>query len=105
MMRKPSQRKSQMTSNGFQQLDFPAVAVPDLADVDDRHVHRPENRENNRVGIAEQNNERQTEACPCKDRQRLVRDAEPEERRHFQHASATGTELRLYAREKMIRRS
>src|ERR1700680_2188733 len=28
---------------GLEQLNFPAVAVPNLADVDDRHVHRPEN--------------------------------------------------------------
>src|SRR5260370_36457387 len=30
---------------GFEQLNLPAVAVPDLPDVHDRHVHRPEKRE------------------------------------------------------------
>src|SRR6266436_113066 len=54
---------------GLEQLNFPAVTVPNLADVDDRHVHRPQNRENDRVRVTGQNNERKTEASPSKDRQ------------------------------------
>src|SRR5207302_6486640 len=30
---------------GLKQLNLPAVAVPDLSDVHDRHVHRPKYRE------------------------------------------------------------
>ena len=54
---------------GLKELNFPAIAVPNLADVNDRHIHRPENRENDRVGITGENNERQTKACPSEDRQ------------------------------------
>src|SRR6266404_6484687 len=37
---------------GFKKLNFPTVAVPDLADVDNRHVHRPKNREDDGVRVA-----------------------------------------------------
>src|SRR5205823_3141058 len=36
---------------GFEQLDFPAVTVPNLADMDDRHIHPPQHCEQNRVGV------------------------------------------------------
>jgi hypothetical protein len=35
----------------LEQLVFPTVAVPNLANVDDRHVDRPENREHDRVRV------------------------------------------------------
>src|SRR5438094_10274085 len=54
---------------GLEKLDLPAVPVPDLADVNDGQVHCPKNRENDRIGVTGENNERQTEACPGKDRQ------------------------------------
>ena len=52
---------------GLEQLRFPSVAVPNLPDVNDGHVHRPENREQNRVGVTAENNERQAETNPGKD--------------------------------------
>src|SRR6266550_4495158 len=57
---------------GLEQLNLPAVTVPDLANVDNRHVHRPENREKDRIRIPSKNDQRQTETCPCKDRQCVV---------------------------------
>ena len=67
MMRKIRSRKSQMMARGggasregpaieeraekdgekagFEQLRFPAVAIPILPEVDERHVERPEDRE------------------------------------------------------------
>src|SRR5213075_3576086 len=53
------------------------IAVPNLANVHDRHVHRPENREENGIGVASENNKRQTETEPCKDQQSVVGDSEP----------------------------
>ena len=80
---------------GFEQLDFPTVTVPDLPNVDDRHVHRPKNRQQDRICVAAENNQRQTETDPGKNRQCVVRDSEPEESRHPQHSSGARTELRL----------
>ena len=42
----------------LEQLSFPTVAVPNLTDVHDGHVHRPENCENYGVRVASENNER-----------------------------------------------
>src|SRR5256714_15408322 len=42
---------------GLQQLRFPTVSVPDLADVNDRHVHRPQDRHHDRVCVAAKNNQ------------------------------------------------
>src|SRR5437588_7874982 len=52
---------------GLEQLNFPAVAVPNLADVNDRNVHHPENGEHDRVGVTGENDQRKAEASPCKD--------------------------------------
>src|SRR5436305_15316480 len=79
---------------GFEQLDFPAVAVPNLANVHDRHVHRPENREENGVGVAGENNKRETETEPCKDQQRVIGGSEPKQRRHAQDAGHVRTKPR-----------
>src|SRR5436189_254754 len=74
---------------------FPTVAVPNLANVHDRHVHRPENREEDGVGVASENNKRQTKTEPCKDRQRVVGDSEPKKRRNSQHTGHVRTKLRM----------
>src|SRR5436305_1831047 len=37
---------------GFEQLRFPAVAIPNLPDVNDGHVHRPQNGEENCICVA-----------------------------------------------------
>src|SRR5205085_7683681 len=42
---------------GFEELNFPAITVPDLANMDDRHVHHPKNRQNDCVGITSENDE------------------------------------------------
>src|SRR5205823_14990290 len=65
---------------GFEQLRLPTIAVPNLPDVDDGHVHRPENGEQNRVGITGEHYERETEPKPGKDRQTLIGYPEPKER-------------------------
>src|SRR5262249_39465838 len=36
--------KKDRQESRLEQLDFPPVAVPNLADVNDRHVHRPKDR-------------------------------------------------------------
>src|SRR5204863_4339133 len=59
--------KEDRQETGLQQLDFPAVAVPNLADVNDRHVHGPKHRDQDCVRIASENNERQREADPGED--------------------------------------
>ena len=81
MMRKISQRSSQITATGgglrgkrarrreraqedreeagLDQLDLPAVAVPELADLDDRELERPEQRELDRVREAEEQRQRE----------------------------------------------
>src|SRR5438874_1186131 len=45
----------------LQQLNFPAIAIPDLANVHDRHVHCPQHHEQDCVCVAAKNNQRQTE--------------------------------------------
>ena len=123
-MRKPSQRKSQITSNGgrhfgkgrpssngqrksrgtrFQGVGVPTVAVPNLSDVDDRHVHHPENRENGGVRVTGENNEREAEPDPGEDGNPLS---------EMPNQNSVGTlptlrrraEVRLNRREKMVRR-
>src|SRR4029077_16249848 len=53
---------------GLEQLRFPTIAVPDLSYVNDGHVHRPENAEENRVGETAKDNKREAETDPGKDR-------------------------------------
>src|SRR5438034_9828430 len=48
----------------LKQLNLPAVSVPDLSDVNDRHVHRPKHREQNCICVAAENDERQRKANP-----------------------------------------
>src|SRR3954471_7848297 len=50
--------KKDRQETGLQQLDFPAVSVPNLADVNDRHVHRPKHSEQNCVCVSTKNDER-----------------------------------------------
>src|SRR6476620_3453582 len=40
---------------GLEQLCFPSVAIPNLPDVNDGHIHRPENDEDDRVGVTAEN--------------------------------------------------
>src|SRR6266480_1865998 len=68
----------------LEQLCLPTIAVPHLPDVNDGHVHRPENREQNRVRVTAKDNERQTKTNPGKDRQTLIGNTEPEERWQLQ---------------------
>ncbi len=90
MMRKPSQRKSQITSSGgrhfgkgrpssngqrkieqeagLEQLRLPTIAIPNLSDVNDGHIHRPEKGEQNRVRVTAEHNEREAETDPGKNR-------------------------------------
>src|SRR6476660_6746086 len=51
---------------GLEQLCFPSVAIPNLPDVNDGHIHRPENGEDDRVGVTAENTERYSETKPGK---------------------------------------
>src|SRR6266581_6154547 len=42
---------------GLEQLCLPTITVPNLPDVNDGHVHRPENGEDDRISIASQHYE------------------------------------------------
>src|SRR5438270_1472522 len=66
--------------SSLEQLCLPTIAVPHLPDVNDGHVHGPENGEQNRVRVTAKDNERQTKTNPGKDRQILIGNAEPKER-------------------------
>jgi len=67
---------------GLEQLNLPAITVPDLPNVHDRHVYRPKHREQNCIGVTPKNNKCQTETDPGEDRQCIVRNSEPKERLH-----------------------
>src|ERR1700682_5004811 len=41
---------------GLEQLRFPTITVPNLSDMDDRHVHRPKNGEHDCVRITGEDN-------------------------------------------------
>jgi hypothetical protein len=102
-MRKMSQRKSQMTTSGarrrgngrassngeeagLEQLDFPAVRIPELADVHDRHVKHPQQQEQEGVRITRENYERQRHAQPRHDLESAIRNTEPEDAGKFREA-------------------
>src|SRR5262249_1188023 len=42
---------------GFEQLRLPTVAVPNLPDMNDRHVHGPENGEENCICVSAKDNQ------------------------------------------------
>src|SRR5947207_6960187 len=86
---------------GLEQLDFPAVAVPNLTDVHDRHVHGPEHCQQNCIRITGQHNEREHNAGPGEDRQSVVGESKPEEGRNTHHSGAARTKLALDTGEKM----
>src|SRR5205809_2649999 len=65
---------------GLEQLRLPTIAVPNLPNVNDGHVHRPENRKQDGIGITAEHYERETKANPGKDRQALIGNTEPKER-------------------------
>src|SRR5262249_26647217 len=88
----------------FEQLNLPPITVPNLSNMDNGHVHRPKHREQNRVGVAAQNDQRQGKAHPGEDRQCIVGNSEPKKRRESRHSSSARTELCLDALKKMTSR-
>ncbi len=64
---------------GLEQLHLPAVAVPVLSDVHERHVENPEHAEKKRVGIAAEHDAGKREANPGRRDQRAVGMIQPEE--------------------------
>src|SRR5438046_4501502 len=62
---------------GLEQLNFPAVSIPVLADMDEGHVEGPENRHQGSVGKAQQHNGRESNAEPGSTRQETIRKMEP----------------------------
>src|SRR5437667_10341316 len=69
--------------SSLEELDLPAVAVPDLADMNDRHVHRPKHREQKFVSVTAENNETETESSRGEERQPTIGNAKPEQPRHL----------------------
>ena len=63
---------------GFKKLDFPAVTVPVLAEVNERHVEQPEDGHDHRVGIAGNDEAGQRETKPGGIAQKSVGMREPE---------------------------
>src|SRR5207248_10545911 len=53
---------------GLEQLNLPAITVPNLSNVHDCYAHRPEDAKENSVGVAAKHNQRQAETNPCQDR-------------------------------------
>src|SRR5260370_9845272 len=58
--------------SGLEQLNFPAVAVPNLTNVDDRHVHRPKNGEQDCVRVTSESNQRKNEPNPRNNGKSLI---------------------------------
>src|SRR5437870_2645810 len=83
--------KKNRQETGLEELDFPAVAVPNLANVDDRHVHRPEDRKQDRVRVTAEHDERESKSRPSKDRQSVVGNPKPEQRRDIEHSGGART--------------
>src|SRR4029077_688287 len=90
---------------GLEELDFPTVTVPNLSDVDDRHVHHPQDCEQNRVRVTAKHNQRKREANPGEDRHPKIGAAEPKQGRNLQHAFGPRTELRMNVVEVIVRGS
>src|SRR4029077_11448525 len=88
----------------LEELDFPTVAVPNLTDVDDGHVHRPDHDHQNRIRVAAKNDERKRETNPREDRHPKVGTTKPEKSRHLQHAHGSRTKLRMNVVKKIVRR-
>ena len=65
---------------GFEELHFPAVAVPVLANVDERHVKNPEDGKEECVGVAAGHNAGKGETKPGGEDERAVGMVEPKER-------------------------
>src|SRR4029453_11329839 len=65
----------------FEELHFPAVAVPILADVDERHVKNPEEGKEQRVRVAASDDAGEGETNPAGGEERVVGMVEPKERR------------------------
>lgn len=88
----------------LEQLGFPAVAVPNLADVDDRHVHHPKNCQDDCIRVTGEHDERQSKTDPREAPQSTIGDAEPKECGQPNHSGGGRPELRLDSFQKMIRR-
>src|SRR5205807_6665045 len=88
---------------GFEQLNFPTVTVPNLADVNNRHIHRPKHSQQNCVRVTAENNQRQRESDPGEARHPLIGTTEPKERRPLQHPFRPRTELAMNVVNKIVR--
>ena len=80
---------------GLEQLDFPTVAIPNLANVNDRHIHRPQDRQKNGVRVTTEHDERKRETDPGKDQHALIGAPEPKQSRQLQHSFRPRTEMRM----------
>src|SRR5262245_36576779 len=75
---------------GLEELDLPAVAVPDLSDVDEREVEDPERGEEEGVREAREDGNRQADADPGEGLEGRVRGREPEEARQLSPGGTAG---------------
>src|SRR5262245_44614184 len=65
---------------GFEELHFPAVAIPILAHMDERHVKNPEEGKEQRVRVAASDDAGEDETKPGGDDKRVVGMVDPKER-------------------------
>ena len=84
-------------------LDFPAVAVPDLPDMDVRHVERPEQGHDDGIRVAREDDQREGEPGPCEAHEQTVGKAEPEERGEIEDRLGAGAEVVLDQRHERRR--
>ena len=78
--------------SGFEKLDLPAVSIPVLPDVDERHVKKPKHSEQQRIRIARDHDARKRESDPRRGQQSGVGMNEPKERRQPREAGAARSE-------------
>lgn len=71
---------------GFAELDLPAVAVPQLPDMDEREIECPEEEEQDAVREAEEQREREHDARPCESEERTVGDPDPKQARELKES-------------------
>src|SRR5205814_5320878 len=96
--------KKDREESSFEQLNLPTVAVPNLADVNDRHIHPPQHCEQNRVGVTAEDDQREREADPSEDRHPQVGATKPEQSRQLEHSFRARTELRMNVVQIIVRR-
>ncbi len=94
--RPPVQQRAQENAEKtrLQELNFPAIRIPVLSDVNKRHIQRPQQRHENRVGIAQDDQRGQGCSRPCHHNEEAIGKVQPKQTRQLQKPLCTGTEVR-----------